>query len=128
MLVEGAKDIESLEKLGVNGHLIPLNQGKSIIDLCTDLSVRFEEVVILMDWDSKGNRLCSLLKQGLKACDTCFDTRLRGRLAAILKKEIKDVQGIYSFITRNHPELFEPRVGEESLTSTGEEKAREDSM
>ena len=107
VIVEGKKDVECLGKLGVKGNIIPLNQGMSIIDFCSDLASAHEKVFILTDWDTKGNILCSKLKKGCKACDISFDTRLRGRLAALLKKDIKDIESIHSFITKNHPGLLD---------------------
>ena len=106
IIVEGLKDRESLSDLGVQGYIILLNQGKPLIDLCTDISRTFREVTILTDWDAKGNTLCMNLKRNLKACDVSFDTRLRGRLAALLRKDVKDVQGIAPFLRKNHPKVL----------------------
>jgi len=109
VIVEGLKDLESLDRLGIHGNVIHLNIGKSMIDFCNLLSIHYNEVIILTDWDAKGNTLCRLLKQNLKACDVPYDTRLRGRLAALFKKEIKDVQSIFRFLERNYPDIL-PQV------------------
>ena len=87
----------------------------SIIDFCSDLASGHEKVFILTDWDNKGNILCSKLKKGCRACDISFDTRLRGRLAALLKKDIKDIESIHSFITKNHPELLDRLLWKEGI-------------
>lgn len=106
IIVEGMKDVEALRNIGITENIIPLNRGKSIIDFCTDLSVRYDEAVILTDWDGKGNHLCHLLKKGLRACGMGFDTRVRGRLASSVRKEIKDVQSLHNMLVRNHPGLL----------------------
>lgn len=105
IIVEGTNDIESLRKLGITGHIISLNQGKAIIDVCTNIAEEFEEVIILTDWDPKGNQLCAHLKKALKANDVAFDTRIRGHLASLLKREIKDVQSLYNYISRRYPDF-----------------------
>lgn len=120
IIVEGVKDTESLRALGVRGHILHINIGKALIDFCTDISHEFREVIILTDWDSKGNTLCRRLKQNFKACDVSFDTRLRGRLAAILRKEIKDIESIHSFLARNHPDFLELVLNEVPLDDLGD--------
>ncbi len=118
IIVEGTKDIESLRKLGITGYIISLNQGKAIIDVCTDIAEEFEEVIILTDWDRKGNHLCAHLKKALKANDVAFDTRIRGRLASLVKKEIKDVESLYNYIARRFPDFstLDP-IGESFIMS-----------
>lgn len=106
IIVEGIKDIDSLKGLGLHAEVLHLNQGNPLIDFCTKIADEHSSVIILTDWDSKGNSLCRILKQNFKACDVQFDTRLRGRLAATLKKDVKDVQGILPFLERNHPETL----------------------
>jgi len=49
VIVEGVKDVEALQSLGITDNIFPLNKGKSIIDFCSDLSLRFKEAVILTD-------------------------------------------------------------------------------
>jgi len=106
IIVEGIKDVGALRSLGIRENIFPLNRGKSIIDFCSDLSMRFDEAVILTDWDGKGNHLCHLLKEGLRACGMGFDTRVRGRLASSVRKEIKDVQSLHNMLVRNHPDIL----------------------
>lgn len=114
IIVEGMRDVEALRMMGITGNIFPLNRGKSIIDFCTDLSMEYDEAVILTDWDGKGNHLCHLLKEGLRACGMGFDTRVRGRLASSVRKEIKDVQSLYTMLVRNHPDLLPLLIPEQS--------------
>lgn len=106
IIVEGSKDIESLEGMGLSTVIITLNQGIPIIDLCTRIAYEFTEVVILTDWDAKGNSLCRILKMYLKANDLRYDTRIRGRLAAVMKRDVKDVEGILPFLENNFPDTI----------------------
>ena len=107
ILVEGLKDREALQALGVHGHIMHINLGKPLIDFCSDISLEFRKVTILTDWDSKGNTLCMILKKDLKACDVSFDARLRGRLAALLRKDVKDVESIPAFLRKTHQDVLE---------------------
>jgi len=103
IIVEGLKDIESLNNLGFRKNLFHINNGQSLIDFCSGLRSEFTSVVILTDWDSKGNTICRSLQTDLRACDLRFDSMIRKRLSIILKREVKDVQSIYNFMKRNYP-------------------------
>ena len=70
------KDVESLRNLGIEGSIVQLNVGKPLLEFCTTMFEGYEGVVILTDWDDKGNTLCRIIKQHLKSCDIPFDTRI----------------------------------------------------
>ena len=120
IIVEGLKDIESLSNLGFSTNLVHINNGQSLIDFCSGLATKFTSVVILTDWDSKGNIISRNLQTDLRACDLRFDIMIRKRLSMILKREVKDVESIYNFMQRNYPghlEMFLKKGQLDDLTS-----------
>jgi 5S rRNA maturation endonuclease (ribonuclease M5) len=98
VIVEGKKDLQSLRALGLRGEIITLNQGKSIFNICEHITHR--NVIILVDWDCKGDMLLAQLEKGLKANDIRYDKNLRAKLSMLTKKEIKDVESLNKFVER----------------------------
>ncbi len=100
VVVEGKRDREALERLGVRGRIIALNSGTSIFGLCEALAREHEEVIVLTDWDRRGGQLARLLREGLVANGVRCDVDLRAQLARLCRKEAKDVEGLAPFVER----------------------------
>lgn len=100
VVVEGKRDREALEQLGVPGEVITLNSGSSIFGLCETLAREHAEVIVLTDWDRRGGQLCRLLREGLAANGVRYDVDLRAQLARLCRKEAKDVEGLLPFVER----------------------------
>ena len=66
IIVEGKKDEEALRKLGASGTIIRLNTGQSIFQFCEELARDYKQVIILTDWDAKGQQLFNRLKRDLQ--------------------------------------------------------------
>ena len=62
MLVEGARDVAALRELGMEGTIIKLNRGQSLVERADQLSRLHERVLLLTDWDRKGMQLHERLK------------------------------------------------------------------
>ena len=71
IIVEGEKDKLALEKLGVNGVIISVNRGVSLIDFCDRIAKKYKEIIILTDWDRRGGYLCSTIKRNLEGRVKC---------------------------------------------------------
>ena len=106
ILVEGRKDIKSLKELGVMGEIIKLNTGNSLFNMCEKLSAAHDKVIILTDWDRRGGQLCRLLKEGFMANNVKCNDNIRMKLVWLCKKEIKDVEGLSTYISRLRRELI----------------------
>lgn len=100
VIVEGESDVKALRMLGLEGTVLPMNIGQPIFNLCEEISRRHTKVIILTDWDRKGEQLARLLQEGLKANDVKFNTDIRARLAFLCRKETKDVEGLVGTIQR----------------------------
>ena len=57
VIVEGKKDAIALRSLGLVGEVVTLHNGKNLYDFCDDIAGRFSRVILLLDWDRKGEVL-----------------------------------------------------------------------
>lgn len=99
IIVEGNKDASALRKLGLVGDIITLHSGKSLYDFCTDVTERFERVIILLDWDKKGERLTKTLTMHLKGYWEEFSS-FRELIKLLCQKEINEIEGIPKLLMR----------------------------
>lgn len=95
VIVEGIKDRRALRTLGLTGDIITLNKGISLSDFADYISERYDEVIILSDWDRRGGSLCRRLKELFKGRLT-YDVRIRQRLSKFAM--IKKVEGLPSWL------------------------------
>ena len=100
VIVEGERDVRSLQTLGLEGEVIPLNSGVSLFHLAESLARRHAAAIILTDWDRRGGQLARLLRDALEANQVRFDTDFRARLTLLCRKDIKDVEGLAGFVER----------------------------
>jgi len=96
VIVEGKKDEDALRKLCFNRRIIRIIG--SIPAMCEEISKEYKKVIILTDWDKKGGDLCRRLKKYLDANSVKYDDRLRAELAEACKKEIKDVESLFTYV------------------------------
>ncbi len=99
VIVEGKRDSQALRKLGLVGEIIILHSGKGLYDFCEDIAERFSKVVILLDWDSKGEGLFRQVSANLKGHWEEF-AAFRGILKILCQKDIKDIEGIPKLLLR----------------------------
>ncbi len=100
IIVEGRWDEKALRNLGIEGRIVVLNDGHSVLATCEELSKNWRLAIILMDWDRKGGQLAHLLRNALESCDMKYNTDFRAKMSYLAKKETKDVEGLPSFIGR----------------------------
>ena len=94
IIVEGDKDISSLRKLGISGKIITTNSGLSLIDFCDLIAKKYNEIILLTDWDRKGGFLRHKIQKNLEGRVKC-NTDYRKKFAKITK--IKTVEAIPSW-------------------------------
>jgi 5S rRNA maturation endonuclease (ribonuclease M5) len=99
MIVEGRRDVNALRKLGFTGEIIALHSGKSIYEFCEDLTRKYERVILLMDWDEKGEKLFNTLADNLRGYWEEFSA-FRENIRALSQKDIKDIEGIPGLLER----------------------------
>ncbi|QQG38676.1 MAG: toprim domain-containing protein [Candidatus Woesearchaeota archaeon] len=74
ILVEGKKDKQTLENLGIT-KIITLN--KPFYKIIEEISLNHKEIIILTDLDKEGKHLYSRLKHGLQRNGVKIDTKFR---------------------------------------------------
>lgn len=72
VIVEGKKDAIALKRIGLIGEIITLHRGKSLYEFCEDIANKFTKVIILIDWDTKGENLYRSLTKNMKGYREAF--------------------------------------------------------
>ncbi len=63
IVVEGKHDESALRNLGFSGEIIKINTGVSMVSLADSLSSLYSEVILLLDWDERGERNAKRLSE-----------------------------------------------------------------
>jgi 5S rRNA maturation endonuclease (ribonuclease M5) len=107
IIVEGKKDIGSLEMIGVQCRMIHMNKGLSVLTYLESIKdgVRpfeelghFDTIIILTDWDRTGGRLAHKLKDACQNLGIAYDTYPRKQLARLTGKWVRDVESLDSLM------------------------------
>jgi 5S rRNA maturation endonuclease (ribonuclease M5) len=98
IIVEGKRDILSLKGLGVEGNF-ELATRHSLFNFSEEIARRGSEVVILTDWDRRGDILAAKLSEYLKSFGLKPELQIRNKLRLISQKEIKDVESLYTYVS-----------------------------
>lgn len=110
IIVEGKRDVSALRKIGLVGDIITLHRGKGLYEFCDDVAERFHKIILLMDWDEKGESLHRNVSSHLKGMWEEFSP-FREVIKILCQKDIKDIEGIPVLLERLAGE--DVRVGEE---------------
>lgn len=112
IVVEGRKDVKALRKVGLIGEIITLHGGKGIYEFAEDIAERYHRVLLLMDWDAKGDQLYRTVSAHLKGHWEEF-APFREVIKLLCQKDVKDIEGI--------PVLLERLAGAEVTVGEPEE-------
>lgn len=99
IVVEGRNDESTLRNLGICGA-IESPGGQSLLNFTDSLASNYDSVIVLTDWDRRGNQLSAQIVRYLQSHDVAIDTDLRSRLKKLVQKDIKDVQGLKRHIMK----------------------------
>lgn len=99
VIVEGKNDVSALRRLDLTGEIITLHRGSTLYDFCEEIAGKFPRVVLLTDWDAKGEMLHRSLSDNLRGHIEDF-TAVRGMLKMLCQKDIKDIEGIPKLLAR----------------------------
>ncbi len=99
VIVEGKRDASALRKLGLQGEIVTLHNGRSLYDFCVEILNRFSKVIILLDWDRKGDDLNKTLSELLEGHWEEF-AHFREIIRLLCQKDINDVEGIPKLLKR----------------------------
>lgn len=110
IIVEGKGDVIALRKIGLIGDIIAIHAGKGIYEFCEDIAQRFSRIILLTDWDKKGENLHKNISRHLKGMWEEFSP-FREIIKILCQKDIKDIEGIPALFERLAEK--EVRVGED---------------
>ncbi|MEM3555467.1 MAG: toprim domain-containing protein [Candidatus Micrarchaeia archaeon] len=82
VLVEGKRDKEALERIGVKNRIMVINMSPDRV--CERVSKVADKAVILTDFDRTGEELCSRVEEELRAHNVLPNTEMRRKLQYIL--------------------------------------------
>ena len=99
VIVEGKKDALALRKLGLAGEIIVLHGGKGLYEFSEEIAERHPAVVLLLDWDAKGENLFKSLAGNLHTHWEEFSA-FRELFKMLCQKDIKDIESIPSLLLR----------------------------
>jgi len=99
ILVEGKRDVASLRNLGIHGPIKKVTH-IPLLDLSDKLREMDRCVIILTDWDRRGNMLADKISTDLGYMDVDVNTSIRNRLVLLVQKDIKDVESLDSHMKK----------------------------
>lgn len=98
IIVEGKKDERALRELGVLGPIYRIpSGGRTPLNSLLDLS-EHEETIILTDFDQTGEDLAVFCRRQLERFGVKVLNHLRNKLRRYVRKAVKDIEGIVSFL------------------------------
>ncbi len=95
ILVEGDKDTAALRRLGMNGTIVSVNVGMSLISFCDMIARQYTEIILLMDWDRRGGHICHTIRKNLEGRVRC---NLKYREIIAKHAMIRTVEGLPSWL------------------------------
>ncbi len=95
VVVEGVKDAAALKSIGVEGDIITFSGY-----LSTAEKLKERRVIILTDYDEKGNEIEKGLAKALLSYGNVADVELKRRIFCKVKKEITKVEELRTFLEK----------------------------
>jgi 5S rRNA maturation endonuclease (ribonuclease M5) len=99
IIVEGRRDEMALRSLGIRGPVI-MASPRSALDLAEDAARNYKSIIVLTDWDEKGDEMARSIDGHLRSAGLSADIDTRSRLKRLVKKEIKDVESLDLYVER----------------------------
>ncbi|MDI3475524.1 MAG: hypothetical protein PWQ79_865 [Thermococcaceae archaeon] len=98
IIVEGPRDVVALKNLGVRAEIIRLS--RLPLSEVALIASSYKEVMVLTDFDRKGEELAKKLLQYLEGYPCRVDMETRRELKRLAKKDIKAVEDLYALYVK----------------------------
>lgn len=105
IIVEGKKDEIALRRLGAKGDILRLNRGMTLTEFCDFIIKKYKKVILLLDWDKKGNLLLNQIEAILKSNGIDCDVTFRRKIISLVGNSIRSVEEIYYLYVLSYQEL-----------------------
>lgn len=112
IVVEGLRDVKALRLLGCAGTIATINAGASLHDRAEALAAGTRSVILLTDWDRKGDQLFELMREKLHANGVRSDGTFREKIQMWMRPPVKDVESLAAYVARNLARYHERELGE----------------
>jgi len=104
IIVEGQRDRKALRALGITGTIM-LGTKKSILVFCEEVAREYNNVIILTDWDEKGDKLAALMEAYLRSTSAAVNMDIRKKILNLVRKRIKDIESLDTHISNLRHDL-----------------------
>ncbi|MEN6293516.1 MAG: toprim domain-containing protein [Methanobacterium sp.] len=95
ILIEGKKDEEALRELGITGNIIKVSgSGLKLFEVAEIAAKTSSKVIILTDFDKKGNILAKKLSEDIQSLGSHPDLNIRKNIIKITRRYIKDIESL----------------------------------
>lgn len=95
ILIEGKKDEEALNELGINGNIIKVSgSGLKLFEIAEIATESSSKVIILTDFDKKGEILAKKLSKDIQSLGSHPDLSIRRKIMNSSRKYIKDIESL----------------------------------
>ncbi|MFN4133227.1 MAG: toprim domain-containing protein [Candidatus Hadarchaeales archaeon] len=108
LLVEGKKDVIAMRKLGFEENVLKISFGGPLLNAVQEL-VRLKEVILLPDFDERGEELLKFYSKHLERLGVKCDVEVWKKLRKMVKKDVHDIEGFVNFFLRQKERLLNPR-------------------
>ncbi|GAB4313939.1 MAG: toprim domain-containing protein [Methanobacteriaceae archaeon] len=107
ILIEGRRDEEALRELGINGNFIKVSgSGLKLYEIAEIAAETSSKVVILTDFDKKGNELAKRLSKDIQSLGSHPNLKIRNKIMGMTRRYIKDIQSLPKHINQLELELY----------------------
>ncbi|MGC9517681.1 MAG: toprim domain-containing protein [Methanomicrobiales archaeon] len=107
ILIEGKKDEQALKELGINGNFIKVSgSGLKLFEIAEIATKHSSKVVILTDFDKKGNQLAKKLSKDIQSLGSHPDLKIRRKIMGMIRRYIKDIQSLPKHINQLELEVY----------------------
>jgi 5S rRNA maturation endonuclease (ribonuclease M5) len=101
IVVEGKKDAEALQELGVKGSILMVKAGgKSFLEAATEIEkLSAAEVILFLDFDRRGEEGTKRLMESLERGKIHVNVKLWRELRGLVSREIHCIEGLPSYLS-----------------------------
>jgi 5S rRNA maturation endonuclease (ribonuclease M5) len=100
IIVEGKKDAEALQELGVSGLIFTVKTGgKSFLEAMTEIeALGIDEVILFLDFDRRGREGTKHLQESLEREKIRANVRFWLELSGLVGREIQCIESLTSYL------------------------------
>jgi 5S rRNA maturation endonuclease (ribonuclease M5) len=101
IIVEGKKDAEALQELGVNGTILTVKTGgKSFLEAAAEIEqLDVDTVILMLDFDRRGKEGTFRLKHDLERAKIKVNTRFWTDFHALVGRETQCIESLPSYLS-----------------------------